>query len=514
MDFEGHTVDRRRQRTPVAGAELSKHDRAGRALATARWRYAIIAPLLIDPPPKGQLASEIGRLADTVWRHPLEPDKLVQRGFSTIEGWLYRARDAHDPIEALIRKPRSDKGTEPAMSHDLLLALKGQYLAHPGWSYTLHADNLTVLAEQEPVKYGSPASEATVRRRMKRRGWTPKRKRRRPTPGQRAAEERLEKLEVRSFEASHVHAIWHWDCHEGKRCRVADAAGVWHIPIAFAILDDCSRLCCHMQWYLAENAENVVHGLHQAIAKRGLPRSAVHDNGAAMLAHEPANGLRDNGVISKPTLPYSPYQNGKQECFWGQVEGRLLAMLESVEVLTLDFLNRATQAWVEMEYNRSVHDELGTSPLERALAGPSVARPAPAAAHLARTFTAEVTRTQRRSDGTISLDGVRYEVPGRLRTLRRVRLRYRSWDRSLAWVIDPETQACLARIRPLDKAKNADGRRRALAPIDELPEPAPLDDPVPPLMRKLLEDYAATGMPPAYLPKDERTLAHEEDNDA
>lgn len=477
------------------------------ALAWARWRYSVVAGLLINPPPKGDLQHDIGRLSNTVWRHPLDPDATVQPSFSTIEKWFYRARDVADPIAALMRKTRSDKGRETAMSGAQLLSLKGQYLAHPGWSYTLHADNLVALTVSDPDKFGQPVSEATVRRRMKKRGWFPKRRRRNPTPGQRAAAERLEKFEVRSFEATHVHAVWHYDCHQSKRCRVADAAANWHVPIAFAILDDCSRLCCHMQWYLAENAENVVHGLTQAIAKRGLPRSCAHDNGAAMLAHETKNGLRDNGVISKPTLAYSPYQNGKQECFWGQVEGRLLAMLESVEPLTLDFLNRATQAWVEMEYNRSIHDELGMSPLERALRGPWAVRPAPSAEQLARSFTAEVYRTQRCSDGTISLDGTRFEVPGHLRTLNRVCVRYRSWDLSVAWLVDPETQAYLARLRPQDKAKNADGRRKTLEPLDELPEPEPIGDPVPPLMRQLLEEYAATGTPPAYLPKDERQLA-------
>jgi putative transposase len=52
------------------------------------------------------------------------------------------------------------------------------------------------------------------------------------------------------------------------------------------------------------------------------------------------------GIVHVTTLPYCPEQNGKQESFWGQVEGRLLAMLESEEALTLPMLNRATQAWV------------------------------------------------------------------------------------------------------------------------------------------------------------------------
>ena len=39
------------------------------------------------------------------------------------------------------------------------------------------------------------------------------------------------------------------------------------------------------------------------------------------------------------------YQNAKQESFWGRVEGRLMAMLEGEQTLTLELLNEATQAW-------------------------------------------------------------------------------------------------------------------------------------------------------------------------
>ena len=109
----------------------------------------------------------------------------------------------------------------------------------------------------------------------------------------------------------------------------------------------CStRLACHLQWYLAETAENVAHGLSQAFQKRGLPRSALSDNGAAMIATEITEGLARLGIVHQTTLPYSPYQNAKQEAFWGPVEGRLIAMLEDVPDLTLAKLNEAPQAWV------------------------------------------------------------------------------------------------------------------------------------------------------------------------
>ena len=197
-----------------------------------------------------------------------------------------------------------------------------------------------------------------------------------------------------------------------------------------------------------------------------------------------------------------------------------MAMLETVEPLTLGDLNRATQAWVELEYNRRPHRELsGKSPIERALEAPSEVRDAPDTEVLRLAFTLEQTRSQRKSDGTLSLCGVRFELPSRFRTLGRVTVRYRRWDLSSAWVIDPRTKVVLARIRPLDKAANSNRRRRALAPLADEPEAVPsagLGDPMPPLMRKLLADYAATGLPPAYLPKDElpQTTEEEDDDDA
>ena len=69
---------------------------------------------------------------------------------------------------------------------------------------------------------------------------------------------------------------------------------------------------------------------------------------------------------------------------------------------------------------------------------------------------------------------------------------------------DPRSGKVLARIYPLDRALNADGLRRSLQVIDNAPETENTTTPrneVAPLLRKLLVDYSATGLPPAYLPK-------------
>ena len=183
------------------------------------------------------------------------------------------------------------------------------------------------------------------------------------------------------------------------------------------------------------------------------------------------------------------------------IETRLLAMLEGVPDLTLEQLNEATQAWIELEYHRRVHSETGQTPLEAFLAAPNVLRDCPAPQQLRHAFRVKVVRTQRRSDGTLTLDGVRFELPGRLRHLARVAVRYARWDLSQAAVVDERTGAEVATIYPQNKTANASGQRRRLESAGADSPAAPSG--VAPLLKKMLADYAATGLPPAYIPKPE-----------
>jgi hypothetical protein len=325
------------------------------------------------------------------------------------------------------------------------------------------------------------------------------------------AEERRQTREVRSFEAEYVGALWHLDFHHGS-LKVLTPGGQWLRPIALGILDDHSRLCCHVQWYLSETAEDLVHGLSQAIQKRGLPRALLTDNGPAMVADEVTEGLLRLGIVHERTLPYSPYQNGKQESFWGTLEGRLMKMLDGVAQLTLEFLNEATQAWMEMEYNRAVHRAISSSPVDRFAQAPDVLRCSPSSESLRDAFRREVRRTQRQSDGTITVDGVRFEIPARYRHFREVVVRYARWNLGRVDLVDHRSGIILAPIDPLDKSANADGRRLIVEPdgIDVPPEQgACKDGKLPPLLKQILQEYSATGLPPAYLPKTPRSQTGE-----
>lgn len=238
-----------------------KESRRSKSARWAEFRFAVIGPLLAAPPPKGDLHKALEDLAANRWTPP-GYSKPVKIGLSTIERWYYQARANRDPVTVLRRKLRTDRGIHKAIGVPLCQALHAQYAAHRRWTYQLHYDNLAAAAEREK-NLGTVPAYSTIRRYMKAHGLFPQPRRGDPTkPGVQRAEERLEAREVRSWEVEQPNALWHLDFHSCSR-QVLTARGERVTPHLLGIIDDHSRLCCHLQWYLAETAENLIHGLCQ-----------------------------------------------------------------------------------------------------------------------------------------------------------------------------------------------------------------------------------------------------------
>lgn len=486
---------------------MTQHPDRSTSQAWARFRFSVVGSLLSSPPARGELKTALRALAEKTWTHPVSGQE-VRFAAVTIERWYYLAQHAKDdPVGALRRAVRRDCG-KVSLAPALARHLWEQYRDYPHWTYQLHYDNLAARVKADPA-LGSLGSYGTVRRYMQAHGMVRKpRLASSRRVGEARAEQRRQQREIRSYEAEYVGSLWHLDFHHGS-LKVLTSRGQWQRPLALGILDDHSRLCCHLQWYLSESAEDLVHGLSQAIQKRGLPRALLTDNGAAMIADEVTQGLLRLGIVHEKTLPYSPYQNGKQECFWGSLEGRLMEMLRGVADLSLAMLNTATQAWAEIEYNRRPHREISCSPVERFARASDVLRASPSSDGLRDVFRMEGSRTQRRSDGTISVEGVRFEIPARYRHFRKVAVRYARWDLSRVDLVDPRDGTVLSPLYPLNRQANADGQRLLFesdapsppADAETRPEPRSPREELPPLLKDLLTRYAATGLPPAYLPK-------------
>ena len=482
---------------------MASDERGGRR--HDRWahlRFAVIGALLAAPPKKGELQTALTALAAREWQHPIRGEP-VRFAFSTLERWYYHARHATtDPVGRLRRRLRRDAGQQPSIGERLRQAVRAQYDAHRRWSYQLHVDNLRVLVDADPT-LGPLPSYATVRRYMQAQGLLRQRRRTaRDRPGADRGEATRQPREVRSYEVEYVGGLWHADFHHGS-LKVLTASGAWVTPVLLAFLDDRSRLCCHAQWYLAETAETFVHGLCQAIQKRGAqPRAPDRQRGpddrgrnarGPRAARASATRRRCRTVRTKTRNKRSSgrrWKAGSSPCWraWPPISASTL-------------LNEATQAWVELEYHRTPHAETKQTPLARFLAGPDVLRPSLSADALRTAFTTEQTRAHRRSDGTITVEGVRFEVPARFAHLPRLTIRYARWDLRTVWVCETRTGAVLGTLAPLDKTRNADGVRRPLAPTPSAAPPAAAG--VAPLLASLLRQYRATGLPPAYRPTDD-----------
>jgi hypothetical protein len=233
-----------------------------------------------------------------------------------------------------------------------------------------------------------------------------------------------------------------------------------------------------------------------------MPRKVQSDNGSGMIAAEFEGGVRNLGIIHEKTIPRSPFQNGKIESFWRPLENRLLAMLEHVKPLDLETLNKVTQAWVEQEYNKTIHSETKEKPIDRFFAEKNVLRRTPDFITLQRAFRMIISRKQRRTDGTVSIDGVRFEVPSQYRHMDQLTLAYARWNLAQATIVDPSSLVQITNIFPVNKTNNALGHRKFLAePSPILPSGAELDNNhLPPLLARLLHAHSQENIIAGYIP--------------
>ncbi len=469
------------------GSQLTNDNEFPRRRKIAEFRYSIIGSLFSSPPEKGELAERFREIASKDWRFPgsIASERLSVR---TLERWYALARrHSVDPIAALLPVKRSDAGKELALKEEHIAWLRDNFRRNPTWSWRLHADNLTDTGIIPVTSY------STVLRWMKKNSYIPVR-----GPNKR----KTVKREIKLYEASYSGELWHFDIHRGSR-KVLHPSGEYVNANCVAFIDDRSRLVAHCQWFYGEGCEELVHAGIQAILKRGLPRKMMSDNGSGMTSAEFIGGMNRLAIEHNLTQLYSPHQNGKIESFWNPLEGRLIKMLAHVKPLTLDVLNKYTQAWVEEDYNNKRHSETGEKPITRYLDGKDVLRPAPDYDILRKAFRTSTNRIIRKSDHTITVDAVRFEVPRQLHHFQEITVAYSQWDLSSITVLDPETHQAVCEIFPVDLNKNANGIRAALSetpPIEtEVLQDGPSEN-LPPTLARCLRDFAAKNTLAGYIP--------------
>jgi len=457
------------------------------------FRYGIISELLSRPPELGGLATRLREMSKKTYVKPWN-NEPVTISVRTLERWYFAARKNLRPSEILQPKLRADRGESRSLTEEHKSNLTDFRLKYPSWSIQLMYDNFVLI----PFKINAP-SYSTVLRYFHHLGFF----------SNKSIGKKNKKKEVRSFEVEYVGQLWHMDFHKGSRM-ITNEKGEYQQAICMAIIDDKSRLICHAQWFVNETAEVLVHGFIQAILKRGLPRTFYTDNGSAMKAEELTAGLAVLSIKQEKTLPYSPYMNGKQESFWQPLEGRLMKMLPKYKRLSLDVLNAVTQAWVEQDYHVKIHSEINEKPLDRFFNSKDVLRASPEYNYLKHSFRMIIERTVRKTDATITIDGIRFQIPQCYAHMDSILLRYARWDLGEAEILCSDTQKSLCLIYPLNKLANSTAIRKDIEEKLTIQQVPTIEDEnefldlknhqLPPLLAHCLEKYAKQYPLSGYIP--------------
>lgn len=317
-------------------------------------------------------------------------------GRSSIMEWIRSYRDGGRRIEALMPRPRKDRGKyrnlDPKIQHEL----RNARLANPDFTVPML---LKTLKQNKAISTDENIRVTSIYRFFKK--------------------ENLEKINLqaedkRKFEAEFPNEMWQSDILHGPRARVN---GVNKKTYLHAIIDDCSRFIIMAEFYVSERLESFKDCLKKAIERRGLPSKLYVDNGACYSAINLDQITACLGIGLKHSRPYTPEGRGKIERWFRNIRDGFLPLYPSV--LALEQLNKNLEAWVD-EYNNKIHSSTKMTPSDKYKKNLECVRPAPN--HLLDYFRIIAYRTINK-DRTFRINSIFYEGPAVL-VDRRVELRY------------------------------------------------------------------------------------------
>ncbi|MGH9391453.1 MAG: Mu transposase C-terminal domain-containing protein, partial [Vicinamibacteria bacterium] len=303
-------------------------------------------------------------------------------------------------FEALARKVRSDRGKPRAWSAESAGRLVELKRDQPRRSHVT-LNNFLLAEGKEPIP------KSTLYRYLKEAGAT------------RLKLGVSQKPVRRRWTRDHTHDLWLGDFEEGPF--VLEAGEV--VPTHLSAFIDChSRYPVEARYYFRQNLDILIDSLLRAWTSHGAPRELYVDQAKIYLSR----ALRAASYALNIRLLHrkagDPPPGGLIEKFFQTVQSQFEAEVRAGDILSLEALNRALAAWLEMSYLRAVHSETGEPPRERYEKGLTVIR-AIDMERLLPFFMTRVERTVHPDFSDVQVDGRFYRVHKRLRR-DRVEVRY------------------------------------------------------------------------------------------
>ena len=355
----------------------------------ALFRYGLIAPLVLETLPRGELTRRAEEIAAR--QYDIPDSQRISVSVDTLLEWSLRYR--RGGFDALAPKPRQDRGQSRAITPQLADLIERLKRENP------HRTGMTLLRELALTsqQHEPGVSASTLYRFLKQRGLTER--------------QLLEPAAHKKFQAQSSNQIWQADMLFGPY--VQRPGGGKMQVFLHAILDDASRLIPHAQFYPNQGLDACLDCLRQAVAARGVPVRLYIDNAKIYRSQQLARIAASLGISIVHTPPYQPEGRGKIERYFRTVRDQFLTNLDPKLSLSLDQLNDRYGTWLENVYHRSEHSALNSTPLLRWQRDIEQVRQLPPATDLRRLFFYRLHRRVRR-DCTFLLHNQYYEAPPQL----------------------------------------------------------------------------------------------------
>jgi len=356
----------------------------------ALYRFKIIAPLVNEVFPRGELKRKLLELSVKWYDHPERG--WEQFAFKTIEEWFYLYK--RSGLAGLERKRRSDRHQSRSISPEIGEMILDMKKENPRRTVRQILKELSMAGIIRPDE----TSSSSVHRFLAVHRYD-------------LARHQRDRIQKRRFAFAFSNECWQSDVCHGPYLRIEGYPKKKKVFL-FGFLDDASRVIPHVGIVFAENLENFLGCLKEAIQKKGIPERLYLDNASYYRSPLVKTIGARLGIKVMYCTPYSPYKKGKIERWWRTCREQFLSHIDRERVYTLEQLNRLLTIWIEQDYHHTVHSSLKTTPID---AWQSKARRIryPEPVMLQRDFLAEETRVVRK-DGTITLNGVYYEVDSML----------------------------------------------------------------------------------------------------
>ncbi|WP_373000342.1 DDE-type integrase/transposase/recombinase [Lutispora sp.] len=394
----------------------------------ALLKYSIIAPVVTNTYVAPSKIEHFRK--ESKKQFTLSDGTLFSFTPETAKGWYLKYM--HHGIDALMPKGRSDCGISRSLNDEAIRRIKELKNQFPHITGTLIYQKL--IEEGTIRKIGTSLS--SVLRYIRNHN---------------LKANQLSGIERKAFEMEYSNDMWQAD---SSHFVVLNQNGKKSKTYLICFIDDASRLIVGHGVFFNDNAVNMQLVFKQAVAKYGVPKRLLVDNGGPYKNEQLELICASIGTVLIHSRPYSPESKGKQERFFRTIKDKWMNGTDWNQFQSLDELNEVIVRFINDEYNNSIHSGIKQTPKLRFIKDMDRIRYIPIE-ELEKHF---LHRENRRvlNDATIPVNKITFEVPQKY-IGQKVQVRYLPFDLSKAYLFDNDN---IIEIYPLKKIDNSKIKRK------------------------------------------------------